>query len=301
MARLDPIESALARALAAITGPVTPPRLRAAMRHALFPGGARVRPRLAWAVAEASPRFDHESAGVAGSAVELIHCASLVHDDLPCFDDATLRRGIETVHVAFGEPIAVLVGDGLIVGAFDVLARTTVERPHMAAAIGELARAVGAARGLVAGQAWEAEPVADVRRYHRAKTGALFEAAVCLGAIAGGSDPEAWRPLGAALGEAYQIADDIRDLTASASELGKPVGRDLELGRPSAAVELGVEGALARLDESLARLAERVPACPGREAFCRWLGETVTAVFPRRRPAAACEHGLFAFEAPLSA
>ncbi len=287
MARIDALEAALARSFRRITESGTPPRLRAAMRHAIFPGGARVRPRLVLAVAEACGA-DPAHAYPAAVAIELIHCASLVHDDLPCFDDAPLRRGRPTVHVRFGEALAVLCGDGLIVAAFDELAHGAATLPRLVPAISVLAGAVGARGGLVAGQAWEAEPEPELVRYHRAKTGVLFEAAVGMGALVAGRDPAHWRALGAAFGEAYQLADDIVDRTGDATVLGKPVGQDLAHARPSAVAELGFTGARARLDAIRARAPELVPHCPGGEGLRRWLGELMGRVFAGAlRPAEA--------------
>jgi geranylgeranyl diphosphate synthase type II len=223
-------------------------------------------------------------ADTAAAAVEMMHCASLVHDDLPCFDDASLRRGRDSVHVAYGTELAVLVGDGLIVAAFEVLAVGCRRAPQLSTA---LVRAVGAgvgsAAGIIAGQAWESEPAIDLRAYHRAKTGALFEASVCAGAIAGGGDPKAWAPLGQRLGEAYQVADDIADAVGSAAALGKPVGQDAAMGRPSAARTLGVSGAHARLDALFEQLERDVPECPGREGMLAWLEALQDCIAPARR------------------
>lgn len=277
MARIDALEAALARSFRRLTSTATPPRLRAAMRHAVFPGGARVRPQLTLAVARACGA-DPAAALPAAVAVELIHCASLVHDDLPCFDDAPLRRGRPTVHVRFGEALAVLTGDGLIVAAFDELARG-LPSAQIGKAVVLLASAVGADGGLVAGQAWEDEPDAELVSYHRAKTGALFEAATGLGALVAGADPSQWRRLGAAFGEAYQIADDIADRTATVADLGKPVGQDLAHARPSAIAELGLSHAQARLDAIRHYAPELVPPCVGREALRAWLHELSTQLF----------------------
>jgi geranylgeranyl diphosphate synthase type II len=154
----------------------------------------------------------------AGIAIELMHCASLVHDDLPCFDDADTRRGRPSVHRAFGEPLAVLAGDALIVLAYQTLAQGAVTQPlRLGQLILTLGQAVGVPCGIVAGQAWECEPAADLAQYQREKTGALFAAATVSGAIAAGSEGEPWRALGEALGEAFQIADDILDATSDAA------------------------------------------------------------------------------------
>jgi geranylgeranyl diphosphate synthase type II len=118
-------------------------------------------------------------------------------------------------------------------------------------------------RGIVAGQAWECEPDADLREYQREKTGALFAAATVAGAAAAGMEAEPWRLLGERLGEAYQVADDLRDAASTPAELGKPVGQDLALGRPSAVLELGLDGAIDRLRMLAAQAVAAVPACAG--------------------------------------
>jgi geranylgeranyl diphosphate synthase type II len=117
--------------------------------------------------------------------------------------------------------------------------------------------------GIVAGQAWECEPRAELAHYHRQKTGALFAAATVAGAAAAGAEPEAWRLLGERIGEAYQVADDIRDAVADADEIGKPTGQDLAHGRPSATIELGVEGAVQRLEQLVADAMASIPPCAG--------------------------------------
>ena len=257
------IERALTLAVARADGPGCPPLLAAAMRHAVFPRGARIRPRLCLAVAGACGEDDTEIVDSAAAAIELLHCASLVHDDLPCFDDAETRRGKPSVHRAFGEPLAVLAGDALIVLAFQALAGGAAASPHrLAPLVATVARSVGVPGGIVAGQAWECEPAADLALYQREKTGALFAAATVAGAAAG-SPAEAWRRLGERLGEAYQVADDIRDAVSDAADLGKPTGRDAALGRPSALLRLGLDGAIARLRELAGEAVESVPPCPG--------------------------------------
>lgn len=257
------IEAALNAALQRADGPSCPPRLIAAMNHSVFPRGARVRPRLCLAVAAACGEDDPTIADTAAASIELLHCASLVHDDLPCFDDADTRRGLPTVHRTYGEPLAVLAGDALIVLAFENLARLSFVPQRMTALLSIIARAVGAPGGIVAGQAWECEPKVDLAHYHRAKTGSLFAASTCAGAAAAGADPQQWRELGESLGEAYQVADDLSDAVAEPDEFGKPVGRDLALDRPSATRELGVEGAMLRLEELVARSIASIPYCRG--------------------------------------
>jgi geranylgeranyl diphosphate synthase type II len=259
------IERSLDAAVGRAEAAGAPPRLAAAMRHAVFPRGARVRPRLCLAVAAACGEDDAALTDAAAAAIELLHCASLAHDDLPCFDDAPLRRGRPSVHRAFGEALAVLAGDALIVLAFQTLARAGAQAPArlapMLAAVGE---GVGVPRGIVAGQAWECEPHADLDVYHRQKTGALFAAAAAAGAAAAGApEPGPWRALGERLGEAYQVADDIRDAVAEPEEMGKPAGRDAALGRPSVALALGVPAAVRRLEDLADAAAEAIPPCRG--------------------------------------
>ena len=245
-----------------------PPLLAQALNYAVFPGGARVRPKICKAVALANNSSDVGLANAAASAIELLHCASLVHDDLPCFDDATQRRGKPSVHAKFGERIAVLTGDALIVAAFQTIATHAIhavrtERVPLVTAI--VARGVGAPHGICAGQAWECERSVDLSRYHRAKTGALFVAATCAGAAAAGVDPGPWVNLGASIGEAYQVADDIKDAISDPETLGKPTGIDVKLDRPSAVRELGLDGAVTRLKQCLESGLDSMPACAGQD------------------------------------
>lgn len=279
------IDRALKSCLDQATAPPCPPRLAEAMRHAVFPGGARFRPEFCLAVAEACGGTHPALADAAGAAIELLHCASLVYDDLPCFDDAAVRRGHPTVHAAFGEELAILAGNGLIVLAFDTLARAGGPHPHLLPGLLRVvARGVGGPSGIVAGQGWESEvDLDDLGRYHRAKTGALFEAAVIAGAMTGGGDPLQWTGLGYRLGEAYQIADDIRDAYGRPELLGKPVGQDRAHHRPSAVRELGLDGATAHLGELVDQAAGRIPACAGRSdllAHLRRWSEQLLAVPP---------------------
>lgn len=257
------IERALDAALTGAEGPGCPPRLAAALRHAVFPTGALIRPRLCLAVAWACGEDDPTVADAVGASIELLHCASLVHDDLPCFDDASTRRGRASVHSAFGEPLAVLAGDALIVLAFETLASVPCAQPRLATLMRIVASSVGAPGGIVAGQAWESEPRIDLAEYHRAKTGSLFAAATMAGAAAAGADPKPWRQLGEKLGEAYQVADDLRDAAGDDEELGKPVARDAALGRPSAALEFGITDAMQRLERLVGGAIAAIPACRG--------------------------------------
>jgi len=259
------IERALQQALSLGIGPEAPPLLAAAMQHAVFPGGARVRPQLCLAVAGACGDPHPALSEAAAAAIELLHCASLVHDDLPCFDDAATRRGVPSVHAAFGERIAVLTGDALIVLAFQSLAEgadvgTLPLLPPLLAVLGSR---VGGPSGIVAGQAWECEPRVSLAAYHRAKTGSLFAACTEAGALSAGADAAPWRAFGLCLGEAYQVADDVRDVVATTQALGKPAGRDRDLHRPSSASELGLGGAIEYFDRLVERSIEAIPECDG--------------------------------------
>lgn len=268
---MDPsqrIECALASALDSLAAPHSPPRLLAAMNYAVFPAGGRIRPRLCLAVARACGDDAPALADASAAAVELLHCASLVHDDLPCFDDAAVRRGRPSVHRAFGEPLAVLAGDALIVLAFEAIVRAAGSTPgqdpgqgRLPRLVSAIARGVGGARGIIAGQAWESEPRVPLAIYHRAKTGALFEAAALAGAFAAGGDGAAWSRFGQRLGVAYQVADDIGDASGDPDAIGKPVGVDAALGRPSAVRSFGARGAESRLRRLLLEAGEAVPPC----------------------------------------
>jgi geranylgeranyl diphosphate synthase type II len=282
-------ERYLTQIVASADGPGNAPGLAAAVRHAVFPGGARVRPLLCLAVARACGHEQAAGALAAGAGIELLHCASLVHDDLPCFDDAATRRGKPSVHRAFGERLAVLAGDALIVLAFQAISQ---EQGCLAerrlSLLGTLARASGMPNGIVAGQAFECEPEVVLSEYQRAKTGALFAAATMAGAQAVGAEAAAWRRVGECIGEAYQVADDICDVTASAEDLGKPTGRDATLGRPNAVGTLGLGEAQSRLRQLVADALDAIPPCPGADGLrASILGVTEQLIRPRRaRPAA---------------
>jgi geranylgeranyl diphosphate synthase type II len=282
------IERTLAAAMHRAEAPCCPPGLLQAMRHAVFPRGSRIRPRLCLAVAAACGEDAPAVGDAAAAAIELMHCASLVHDDLPCFDDAAMRRGRPSVHAAYGQPLAVLAGDALIVLAFQALASGTAAAPaRLAPLVSILAGAVGVPRGIVAGQAWECETAADLAQYQQQKTGALFAAATEAGAASAGAAPGPWRLLGERLGEAYQVADDVRDAACEAAEIGKPVGRDLALGRPSAALRFGIDGAIDRLRELAQGAIEAVPACKGAAALRAHILSETQRLLPRELAARA--------------
>lgn len=276
------IEGALRTSILRASESPCPPKLAAALSHSVFPGGARVRPRLCVAVAVACGDDAPILTDSAAAAIELLHCASLVHDDLPCFDNADLRRGKPSVHKGYGEPLAVLAGDALIVSAFQTLGLCVpISADRAAGLISIIAKAVGGPSGIVAGQAWECEDEISLSEYHRAKTASLFCAATTLGALAAGHAPEPWSKLGWRLGEAYQIADDICDVFADPIERGKPGKRDRDLGRPNAAEELGLAGAVERLKALLADAVDSVPMCQGIDAIRAHIAASALPYLPK--------------------
>ena len=283
------IERTLTFALGRSALPGCPPLLGQAMHHAVFPRGARVRPRLCLAVAAACGEDAPDATDAAAAAIELLHCASLVHDDLPCFDDAATRRGRPSVHKAFGQPLAVLAGDALIVLAFQTLAQGVAAVPaRLSGLMMAVGMAVGVPCGIVAGQAWECETEADLAQYQRQKTGALFAAATVAGAASAGAEAEPWRSMGDTIGEAFQVADDLLDATADPDVIGKPVGQDAAHERPSAVATLGVAGAMAHLRDLAEAAVASVPFCPGQRELQRHiLSETLRLVPPVQARSAA--------------
>lgn len=287
MSLLNRAEEALKSHFATAAGSGAPPLLQAAMHYAVFSGGARIRPQLCLAVATACGDDAPELTNAAAVALELMHCASLVHDDMPAFDNADFRRGIPTVHKAFSEPLALLAGDGLIVMAYQVLINAGRQHPErLIALMDNLSRGVGLPNGIVAGQAWECETSADLAHYQRSKTGALFVSATSAGAIASGHSPAPWASLGAYLGEAYQVADDIRDVLGDIDMLGKPVGQDKLNERPSSAQALGLEGAIQHFDYLIDQAGNAIPECACKDM----LKQLVLLESQRLVPKSMCEN-----------
>ena len=253
-----------------------PADLVEAMRYAVLDGGKRLRPLLVWASFESTQGLDSgpeakaqaEAAMRAACAVELIHAYSLVHDDMPCMDNDVLRRGKPTVHVRFGEASALLAGDALQALAFELL---TPDQPSMDAAVQArlcrlLARAAGST-GMAGGQAIDLASVGkklneqQLRQMHQRKTGALLCASVMMGASCGSPTPQGWGALqtyGDAMGLAFQVVDDILDVTADSATLGKTAGKDADNDKPTYVSLMGLEAskAYARqlLDTALAAL-----------------------------------------------
>jgi geranylgeranyl diphosphate synthase type II len=242
-------------------------RLVEAMRYSLLAGGKRIRPVLTLATAR-SRGADPASVLPTAAALELIHTYSLIHDDLPAIDDDTLRRGRPTCHVAFGEDVALLAGDGLFAEAFNlVLLRQQATPSAILAATSEISAATGV-QGMVGGQymdvAGEAAGDDDLRTLHALKTGRLIEAAVVCGALLSGAEDVApYRAFAAELGLLFQIVDDILDETGAEEELGKTVGKDKALAKVTYVSRFGMERAVELADESQARALRLLRALPG--------------------------------------
>jgi geranylgeranyl diphosphate synthase, type II len=236
-------------------------RLGEAMRYSLLAGGKRIRPVLALATAEAVGRDPDEVLPLA-AAIEMIHTYSLIHDDLPAMDDDELRRGQPTCHVAFGEDVAILAGDGLFAEALRLaLTEQQGEPADVLAAVRELVAAAGV-QGMVGGQYLDVSGAGEreLRRLHELKTGALIAASVgCVLAAAGRHGPATipYRRFAAELGVVFQIVDDILDVTGDEAELGKPRGSDERLGKATYVSAFGLERAreLARESHAKARAA----------------------------------------------
>jgi len=284
------IERAISAAIAEGQGADAPPKLAQALDYSVNPGGARIRPTICLSVALACGDDQPALADAAATAIELIHCASLVHDDMPCFDNADTRRGKPSVHKAFGEPLALLAGDSLIIASFETLARIAHLDPMRSIdVIRILGQSTGMPGGICAGQGWESESKIDLRAYHRAKTGALFTAATRMGAAAAGHDPAPWTELGARIGEAFQVADVLRDALYDEVTLGKPAHQDEINDRPNAVTALGVRGAIRRLEDILSGAISSIPSCPGEAMLAEMVRKTAERLIPVMPPVQAAE------------
>ena len=228
-----------------------PAGLGEAMRYGVLDGGKRLRPLLVLAASQAV-HGAREAALRAAVSVELIHAYSLIHDDMPCMDNDVLRRGKPTVHVRYGQAQAMLAGDAMQALAFEVLTPETGVEPALQARLcGLLARSAGQA-GMAGGQAIDLASIGKplderaLRDMHRRKTGALLQASVLMGAACGDCDARAWASLsefGGALGLAFQVVDDILDVTQESHTLGKTAGKDLNDNKPTYVSVLGLEAA----------------------------------------------------------
>ncbi|CAG9244408.1 polyprenyl synthetase family protein [Paraburkholderia unamae] len=248
---LDRVESALDHYLPAAN--VLPAPLHDAMRYAVLGGGKRVRPLLCHAAGELT-NATPEALDAAACALEMIHVYSLVHDDMPCMDDDDMRRGKPTVHVKYDEPTALLVGDALQSQAFVTLTSDALEAVRQAPLVRELALASGSV-GMAGGQAIDLASVGhsltreQLETMHRLKTGALLRASVRMGALAGETPSAdtlaALDKYAAAVGLAFQVVDDILDVTADSATLGKTAGKDAKDGKPTYVSIIGLDASRA--------------------------------------------------------
>lgn len=229
-----------------------PTQLRTAMRYSLFNGGKRVRPTLAYAAALAiDPGINLALVDPIAAALECLHSYSLVHDDLPAMDNDNLRRGKPTCHIAFTEATAILAGDGLQTLAFELLTQSDLPSHIQIQLIRQLARGSGIG-GMVLGQAIDLAAVdhqldiAQLETMHRYKTGALIRASVAMGASCSGADDKHLAALddyAAAIGLAFQVQDDILDVTSDTVTLGKQQGADIARNKPTYVSLLGLDAA----------------------------------------------------------
>jgi len=228
-----------------------PAGLGTVMRYAVLDGGKRLRPLLVMAAAEAVSG-DSAAALRAAVSVELIHAYSLVHDDMPCMDNDVLRRGKPTVHVKFGEAQAMLAGDAMQALAFDVLTPDDGMTPLLMSTLVRLLARASGHDGMAGGQAIDLASVGrqldehTLRDMHRRKTGVLLQASVMMGAACGPADPRALQALadyGAAIGLAFQVVDDVLDVTQDSQVLGKTAGKDVDQNKPTFVSLLGLEAA----------------------------------------------------------
>ncbi|MGB1090923.1 MAG: polyprenyl synthetase family protein [Oceanobacter sp.] len=252
------------------------PRLAEAMRYGLLNGGKRIRPLLAFAAAEAVGGQSRQ-ANAAAVAIEMIHSYSLVHDDLPAMDDDDLRRGKPTTHIAFDEATAILAGDSLLTGAFEVLVGDENLSPaQQVALVSRMAKAAGAA-GMVAGQSIDmchvgkAMTLSELENMHRHKTGALIQAAVLAGAESvlyplPDSVRSSLTRYADNIGLAFQIQDDILDVEGDTATLGKTQGADMALNKPTYPALLGLEGAKERAQTLIHEAISELAALAGNTA-----------------------------------
>lgn len=279
------LEEHLARSLA------IPARLLEAMRYAIFSGGKRLRPIILIASASAAGGWE-ERFMPAACAVEMIHTYSLIHDDLPAMDDASLRRGRATVHRAFDEAMAVLAGDALLTEAFYLLGRMgrsgEVHAGRAVEVVADMAGACGPS-GMVGGQVLDVEegdqpPTIDrVRKIHALKTAAFFEASARAGAFLAGAAPGEVKSLGrygVALGRAFQVVDDLLDVEGDEAEVGKDVGADERQNKATFPALVGIDAARA---EASALIREAVDALSPFDVRADPLREIARFAFNRTR------------------
>jgi geranylgeranyl diphosphate synthase type II len=276
------VERALARSLP--SSGVRPATIHRAMRYSLLGGGKRLRPILTLAAAEACGIKDPAKALPAACAVELIHTYSLIHDDLPCMDDDDLRRGRPTSHKVYGEGVAVLAGDALLTRAFALLAEITpAKRYPLSVLLEETAMAAGSLQ-LIAGQVADIEAegkklsIRDVRFIHERKTAAIIVLSLRFGAMIAGattSQLKALTDFGASLGLAFQILDDILDVTATSEQLGKSAGKDLKAAKATYPAVIGLEAARKEAEIQTRKALRSLDVLGSRGVRLREIGESL--------------------------
>jgi len=273
------VDAALERLLPAADA--RPASIHQALRYSVFAGGKRVRPILCL---ESARIFSPDVTAVlpVACALEFIHTYSLIHDDLPALDNDDLRRGHPTCHVKFGEANAILAGDALLTLAFEVLAGANIEAPRRVALIGEIAAAAGTRDGMVGGQVADLEAegkqvTPEILEYiHRSKTAALIRGSVLAGAIAGGAmeeDVARLRRFGDQIGWAFQVTDDILDVTESSAALGKTAGKDQAQQKATYPALFGLEKSQQFARELATRAMAELEVYGARAARLRELGE----------------------------
>jgi geranylgeranyl diphosphate synthase type II len=238
-----------------------PPSIHQAMRHSVFAGGKRLRPILCMEAAQMIAGCIPEGIDELGAALEMLHTYSLIHDDLPALDNDDLRRGRPTCHKAFGEATAILAGDALQTYAYEVLAKLQCPAEARVAIIAEVANATGTIDGMIGGQVMDLaaehlHPDAKTLEYiHRSKTGALLTASVVTGGIYAGADAtqlQNLRDFGQNIGLAFQIVDDVLDVTQTSEQLGKTAGKDTATEKATYPALFGIEASLQKADELVA-------------------------------------------------
>ena len=263
-----------------------PASIHGAMRHSTFAGGKRLRPLLAYQAAVTIAGARPKGIAQLGAALEMLHTYSLIHDDLPALDNDDLRRGKPTCHVVFGEAIAILAGDALQTRAFEVLANLDIPPPAAVQILGLVANAVGTLEGMIGGQVLDIEsegrkPTPElVNAIHRAKTGALIRVSVVAGGLYAGASADDLARLdlfGRKAGLAFQIADDVLDMTEDSAHLGKTAGKDLATEKVTWPAVFGIEQSVrdaARLiDEAFRALAPYGERSEGLKSVARYLVE----------------------------
>lgn len=277
------------RALERLIPPITqvPASIHGAMRHSVFAGGKRLRPVLAMESARMVNR-GQLPVGIEdlGAAIEMLHTYSLIHDDLPALDNDDLRRGKPTCHVAFGEAIAILAGDALQTLAYQTLARLDCAADQAIRIVGLIAEATGTVEGMIGGQVLDLEgerqkPTAEmVAAIHRAKTGALIRVSIVAGGVYAGASTEDQKRLtefGTKAGLAFQIVDDILDMTQDSAHLGKTAGKDVASDKATWPAVFGIEASRRDADrlmtEAFAVLAPYGESAEGLRAVARYLVE----------------------------